>query len=479
MAIKVFNTLHNKKEEFIPLKENEISMYVCGPTVYSESHIGHGRSSVCFDVIVRYFRYRGYKVHYVRNYTDIDDKIINRANEEGVEFNVISERYVKTFDEDMAGLNIELPTAMPKATESIDNIIALIESLIEKGHGYNVDGNVFYRVRSFDGYGKLSGKNIEDLESGARVSVDERKEDPLDFALWKSSKEGEPSWDSPWGKGRPGWHIECSAMSKEVLGETIDIHGGGKDLIFPHHENEIAQSEGASGRDFVKYWIHNGFVNIDSEKMSKSLGNVLNISDMLDKYTYEALRHFILSNHYRSPIEYTSSSLAEAESAVERFYKTLGRAEEALGGIDVSTLTDKQKENKMKPVVEAMNDDFNTAIVVGKVFEDINNINKLLDKAKDNIYEEVVFAITASVYMFGEVSKFLGFFDRTPKEYFDDIKSRSSVSPEEVEKLIAERIEARNNKDFARADEIRDELKSKGIILEDSSQGTTWTVETS
>ena len=313
MSLKIYNTLTGKKEEFHPLKEGKVGMYVCGVTAYDFSHIGHARAAVVFDVIFRYFKYRGYEVTYVRNYTDVDDKIINKANDERVDTKIIAERYILEYDRDMEALKVEMPTFIPRATEHIPEMLRLIERLIENGYGYEVQGDVFYEVSKFKPYGELSGKDIDQLQSGARVEVDDRKKAPLDFALWKASKPGEPAWESPWGKGRPGWHIECSAMSQHFLGETFDIHGGGADLIFPHHENEIAQAEGATGKPFVRYWIHNGFVNINQENMSKSLGNIFTIREILESYHPEAIRVFLLSHHYRSRVDFSDQSLKEAQ----------------------------------------------------------------------------------------------------------------------------------------------------------------------
>jgi cysteinyl-tRNA synthetase len=475
MSVKVYNTLTRKKEEFKPVRADEVRMYVCGPTVYDLSHIGHARSAVSFDVIYRYLKYRGFSVIYTRNYTDVDDKIIKRAQEEGVSSGELSERYIKTFDEDMANLGVELPTHRPRATETIETIIGLVGALIERGFAYVVDGDVYFSVRKFEGYGKLSGKRIEELEAGARVEVDKRKADPLDFALWKSSKPGEPSWESPWGKGRPGWHIECSAMCLAWLGITIDIHGGGKDLIFPHHENELAQSEAATGKEFIRYWLHNGFVNIDREKMSKSLGNILNIRDVLKAYTNEAVRLFLLSSHYRSPIDYTRDSLKEAEAAVERFYRTIKRMEDDWPDVTVAEVDEGRKRELMEPVIDAMDDDFNTAAAIGRIFEETNRANRLMDEAgatgaKDKLKEE----LPPVMAVFKEAGRFLGIFHRTPREYFDDVRGRVGVPAEEIERLIFERDEARKSKDFKRADAIRDGLKKRGIILEDTPKGTVW-----
>ncbi len=480
MTLRLYNSLSRKKEEFVPQTPGRVTMYVCGPTVYALSQIGHARSAVSFDVIYRYLRYCGFDVEYARNYTDVDDKIIQRANEEGIPSEELAERNIVAFDEDMAALGVELPTKRPKATETIEKIVEVTSTLIEKGFAYESGGDVFYSVRKFEGYGKLSGKKIDELESGARININEQKSDPLDFALWKSSKPGEPSWDSPWGKGRPGWHIECTAMNIEHLGPTIDIHGGGKDLIFPHHENEIAQSEAATGAaPFARYWLHNGFVNIEKEKMSKSLGNILNIREALKEHTYEAIRLFLLSNQYRSPIDYTQDSLKEAETAVERFYKTLDRIEAEFPNLSSAVPGKEALKERVAPVLEAMNDDFNTAKVLGNLFKEVTRANTIMDAMrkspeKREVTQEEITLIRA---LFKETGQILGTLDRAPNEYFNEIKSQSLLAPEEIERLIEERAEARKNKDFARADEVRDSLLEKGIILEDKSTGTIWTVK--
>ncbi|MEK6778030.1 MAG: cysteine--tRNA ligase, partial [Candidatus Deferrimicrobiota bacterium] len=366
MALTVFNTMGNRKEPFTPVVTGKVRMYVCGVTVYDLCHIGHARANVVFDTIVRYLRYRGYEVTFVRNFTDIDDKIIKRAASEGTDYLTISRRYIEAFRRDFDRMGLLRPDVEPRATEHIPEIIDLVSRLVAAGKAYAVDGDVYYAVKGFPGYGKLSGKNTEDLLSGARVDVDERKKDPLDFALWKSSKPGEPAWESPWGPGRPGWHIECSAMAMKHLGETLDIHGGGKDLVFPHHENEIAQSEGLTGKPFARYWVHNGFVNIDNEKMSKSLGNFFTLRDVLAKVKPDVLRFFFASSHYRSPIDYSDRSLAEAKAGLDRLYRVKEKAEGCAAGgaratsvpdgVDFSTLRDAPAK-----FVEAMDDDFNTA----------------------------------------------------------------------------------------------------------------------
>ncbi|HHL40341.1 MAG TPA: cysteine--tRNA ligase [Deltaproteobacteria bacterium] len=476
MTIRVYNTLTGTKEPFEPADRDDVKMYVCGPTVYALSHIGHARSAVAFDVIFRYLRYRGYGVTYTRNYTDIDDKIINRARELRTDWRALAEENIRAFDEDMAALGVELPTIRPRATESIKTIIATIETLIDKGYAYAAGGDVFYSVRRFQSYGALSGKRIDELEAGARIEVDERKKDPLDFALWKASKPDEPAWESPWGPGRPGWHIECSAMCLEHLGEQIDIHGGGKDLVFPHHENEIAQSEAATGRSpFARYWLHNGFVNIESEKMSKSLGNILNIRDALREHSGEALRLFLLSSHYRSPIDYSAETLREAEAKLERFYTTMERlARECPQAVD-APVDDDVAALRLKPLEDAMDDDFNTAAAIGRIFEAVAVMNRMLDGARGGrlpAEESAALALVRTVI--ARFAPVLGVFTRTPEEYRAERRAKAAVDAAEIERLIAERAEARRRKDFKRADAIRDELAAMGVTLKDTPTGTTW-----
>ncbi len=473
--LRVYNTLSGRKEEFRP-DSGKIRMYVCGPTVYDLSHLGHARSAVAFDVIYRYLKYRGYEVSYTRNYTDIDDKIINRANREGVSSQEIAERYIKAFDEDMESLGVEVPTYRPKATETIPEILGVIQALLDKDCAYIIDGDVYYSVRKFDGYGRLSGKNIEELEAGARVEVDERKRDPLDFALWKASKEGEPSWDSPWGKGRPGWHIECSAMSRKYLGETIDIHGGGRDLIFPHHENEIAQSEAATGRPFVRYWLHNGFVNIQKEKMSKSLGNILNIRDILHACPAEAVRLFLLSSQYRSPIDYNQEVLKEADAALDRFYATLERIERYLISVEVKGVS---AGHSLRDKFETdMDDDFNSASVIGSVFNAIKEANRMLDDADSGKSNPKKTASLLSGFRedFRTIGSVLGVFNKGSATYLEEKKRGISILPEEIEGFIRERNEARSKGDWEKADKIRIDLGERGIVLEDYTGGTRWKV---
>ena len=487
MPLRIYNTLKSSKEEFKPLRPGKVGMYVCGVTVYDNCHIGHARANVAFDVVYRYLRHIGYDVTYVRNYTDIDDKIINRANQEGVEFNIISERYIKSFDEDMARLNLALPTHQPKATEYVAEIIDLVQKLIDKGAAYPVDGDVYFSVDKFDTYLKLSGRNLEDMQAGARVDVDERKKNPMDFALWKGAKPGEPFWESPWGNGRPGWHIECSAMSMKLLGETFDIHGGGKDLVFPHHENEIAQSEASSGKPFVNYWMHNGFVNINSEKMSKSLGNFFTIREILESYDSEVLRFFLLSAHYRSPIDFSDQNLADAESGLERIYSALAAARELIASSGGGAAPDSEALSELKEksealaarFCEAMDDDFNTALAIAHIFDLVRAINRVVaGRSRDG---ETVSSLEIALKEVDAVASVLGVMDSDPKEFLERIKSRKSsdlaIDAAEIENLIAERTAARKAKDFKRSDEIRDRLISLGVELLDSASGTQWRIK--
>jgi cysteinyl-tRNA synthetase len=485
MSLKIYNTMKKKKELFTPLNQGKIGIYACGVTVYDLSHIGHARAMVVFDVIQRYLRYCGYDVTYVRNYTDIDDKIINRANEEAVPFNVISERYIKEFDNDMASLYVEIPTHTPRATEHIQDMIRMITVLIEKGKAYEIDGDVYFSVGQFSGYGKLSGKDTESLLSGARVEVNERKKNPLDFALWKKSKEGEPFWESPWGKGRPGWHIECSAMSQKYLGETFDIHCGGMDLIFPHHENEIAQAECSTGKQFARFWMHNGFVNIDKEKMSKSLKNFLTIREVLKDYHPEVIRLFLLSNHYRSPVDFSHQNLVDTKAGLDRLYTTL----KDIGSVD--SFSENQSGDELEKSAwheitafpdkfrEAMDDDFNTAAAIGSLFTVTRSLNSLTDKSKkDPSFKFSRDLVLLAQKIFNEAGNVLGLFQESPVSYFENQKKSnlalSSVKEEEIENLIAAREKARKEKNWKKSDEIRDSLAEKGIIIKDTPQGTQW-----
>ncbi len=464
--MKIFNTMSRRKEEFVPVDPNEVKIYACGPTVYNFIHIGNARPLCVFDVLRRYLEYRGYNVKFVQNFTDVDDKIIKRANEENSTFEEISEKYIKEFWTDAHGLNFKDATVHPKATENIDEIIEIIKTLEEKGYAYAVDGDVYYRTLKFKDYGKLSHQPIDDLQSGARIAVGDKKEDPLDFALWKAAKEGEPYWDSPWGKGRPGWHIECSAMNKRYLGNTIDIHCGGQDLIFPHHENEIAQSEAANGCMFSKYWMHNGYINVDNVKMSKSLGNFKTVREIADAYGYEVIRYFLISSHYRSPINYNLEIIEQCKSALERLYNCRESLDFSIKNAktdiadneEILALIDSRKEQ----FINSMDDDLNTADGIAAVFDLVSDINtKIINKeVSKNVCQK-------AADMFDELTGVLGLvYNRKSNDINDDI-----------EKLIEERQQARANKDWATADRIRDELKAQGITLKDTPQGVTWIKE--
>ncbi len=493
MSLKLYNTLTRRKEEFKPIAPGKVGMYVCGITAYDVCHIGHARSAVVFDVITRYFRYAGFDVTYVKNFTDVDDKIIERANREKTTIGEISERFIARHNDDMGALGIEPPTVTPKATENIDGMIRLIRTLEEKGLAYAMDGDVYYSVEGFRGYGKLSGRNLEDMLAGARVDVNERKRNPLDFALWKASKEGEPWWDSPWGPGRPGWHIECSVMSQRFLGETFDIHGGGEDLIFPHHENEIAQSEGAYRKPFANYWLHNGFVRINSEKMSKSLGNFFTIEEMLRRYAPEVLRFFMLQSHYRSPVDFSEESLAEARQGMDRCYSTLKLLQDALKAgegtaeADSSSLAGKEKDlaevlsRLPERFSEAMNDDFNTARALGYIFDVIRHLNGyLLDKAF-RITPASMAVLRQARETLDRLGRVFGLFLVDPDRYLLEDREREAtkrgLDVAEIERLIAGRREARENKDWHRADEIRKELAARQVVLKDGPSGTTWSIQ--
>ncbi len=478
MALVIYDTLTQEKQPFTPLVPGKVKMYVCGPTVYDLSHVGHARAYVAFDVVVRYLR-RRYEVLHVRNFTDVDDKIIKRANEIKEAPTAVSERFIKEFEVDMAALGVQPADIAPKVTTHIPEIIALIEQLIRGGNAYVSGGDVYYAVESFKDYGRLSKRSLEDMEAGARVEVSEQKRNPLDFALWKAAKPNEPWWDSPWGKGRPGWHIECSAMSKRHLGETFDIHGGGKDLVFPHHENEIAQSEAASHKTFSRLWMHNGFVNIDNEKMSKSLGNFFTIRDVLKKFDQQALRYFLLTTHYRSPINFSDKTLAEAEGRVRYIYETLQRLDAAVTpGSDEPPHRDVEVSSMVERFTQAMDDDFNTAKVLGDLSNVFKLVNDILAKPEDKERDQRT--LRAVKRGLAEIGAVLGLFIEDPKTVLDRLEQRrrseKAVDPAAVERLIAERAQARKDKNFARADAIRQELDAMGVTIKDSASGTTWEV---
>jgi len=485
MTLRIYNTQSRKKEEFHPLRKGKVGIYVCGITAYDVCHVGHARSAVVFDVITRYLRYRGFDVTYVKNFTDVDDKIIDRARREKTGIDVIAERYIREHDEDMEALGIARPTFTPRATENIDRMIRLVTDLLEKRLAYPVGGDIFYAVERFSGYGKLSGRNLEDMLAGARIDVNEKKRNPLDFVLWKASKEGEPWWESPWGRGRPGWHLECSVMSQRYLGETFDIHGGGEDLVFPHHENEIAQSEGATGKTLARYWIHNGFVRVNSEKMSKSLGNFFTIRDILQQYHPEVLRLFLLQSHYRSPVDFSDAALNEARQGMNRFYSTLKLLRDiAAGGTEMAPET-AEKDGEMKAQLqslrerfcEAMDDDFNTARAIGHLFDAIRLVNALLAEKKPDVSRGVFVQAGKTLLEIGSV---LGFFRQESDDYLRRDREREAgkrgLSVAEIERLIAERRAARAAKTWQRADEIRNGLAARGVILQDAPDATTWTI---
>jgi len=458
--LKVHNNLSKQLESFTPIDPKRVRMYVCGMTVYDYCHIGHARVLVVFDVINRYLRhiYGDANVTYVRNITDIDDKIIQRANENGEDFNDLTGRFIAAMHEDADALGVARPDQEPRATLHMDEILAMIDKLIDKGYAYAADnGDVYYDVSRFDGYGTLSGKNPDDLRAGERVEVDEAKQDPLDFVLWKAAKPGEPSWDSPWGKGRPGWHIECSAMSTHALGDHFDIHGGGLDLQFPHHENEIAQSEGACGCKFVNYWLHNGFVRVDNEKMSKSLGNFFTIRDVMAKYDPEVIRYFILTSHYRSPLNYSDQHLDNAKGALTSLYN-------ALRGLNIDGVT-AQENDYSDRFYAALDDDFGTPGALSVLFDLAHEVNRL--RGSDD-------SAAAHAALLVKLGAMLGLLQRDPEQFLRGGNAAEGPSEEEIEALIAQRLKARKNKDFAESDRIRDELKKQGVVLEDGPQGTTW-----
>lgn len=462
--MKVYNTLTRKKEELVPITPGEIKMYACGPTVYNYIHIGNARPLCIFDILRRYLEYRGYNVKFVQNFTDIDDKIIRRANEEHVDFSEISERYIKEFWTDADGLNVRHATINPKATENIDAIIQIISTLIEKGYAYEAQGDVYFSTEKFKDYGKLSHQPLEDLEAGARIMIGEVKREPMDFAVWKAAKPGEPAWDSPWGKGRPGWHIECSAMNWRYLGDTIDIHCGGQDLIFPHHENEIAQSECFTGKPFAHYWMHNGYINVDNVKMSKSLGNFFTVRDVAEKYGYEPIRYLLISAQYRSPINYSTDIIEQCIAALNRLYTCrdsldfeLKNAADAEHDGDRAIIDgfDKYREQ----FISAMDDDLNTADAIASIFELVRDINtNVVGKTPSKALVE------GAIAMFDELTGVLGLVYNRKTETLDS----------DVEALIEARTNARKEKNWAEADRIRDQLKEMGIVLEDTAQGVKW-----
>jgi cysteinyl-tRNA synthetase len=487
MSIRIYNTLTRKKELLRPLEKEHVKLYVCGITSYDYCHIGHARSALVFDMVVRYLRHRGFKVTFIRNFTDIDDKIINRANEQGIDAASLALRFINEFYTDMDALGTLRPDLEPKATEHVGEMIALIQDLIAEDMAYPANGDVYFRVTRFADYGRLSGRSLEDMQAGARVEVNEKKEHPMDFVLWKGAKPGEPKWESPWGAGRPGWHIECSAMSRKYLGETFDIHGGGKDLIFPHHENEIAQSCAASGKSFANLWMHHGFVTIKDEKMSKSLGNFLTIRDVLKEYEPEVLRLFIFSTQYRNPLDFSEGALQDARSGLERMYDCLARlaALPAEGPTGTSALSDKDRiglESLMTRFHAAMDNDFNTAQALGHLFDTVKTLNKILRQLPERPVAADLHLLRDTADSCRELGGVLGLLQRDPRVVAADKKEKSlagiDLSEEEINGLIARRNQARAAKNWAASDEVRDLLLGHGIVIKDSPEGTTWEVRT-
>ena len=462
--MKIYNSLTRKKEEFIPLNPGKVSMYVCGPTVYNYFHIGNGRTFIVFDTIRRYMEYRGYEVNFVQNFTDIDDKMINKANEENTTVKEIGDKYISEYYKDADGLNIKRATTNPRATEYINEIIEFVSGLIEKGYAYEVNGDVYFRTKKFEGYGQLIGQNLDDLQAGARINVDERKEDPMDFAIWKAQKPGEPAWECPWGLGRPGWHIECSCMAKKLLGDTIDIHAGGMDLAFPHHENEIAQSEALTGKKFANYWMHAAFLNVNNQKMSKSLNNFLTARDALKEYDADVIRFLMLSGHYRIQLNFSNDLLESAKASVERLYNAIGNLENLISEVKNEKMTDEEVryleslDAYRQRYIEKMDDDFNTADAISVLFDLIRDINSNVGiNSSKELCEKALELIR-------ELGLPLGILQKTTK---GDLEA-------EIEALIAERQQARKDRNFALADKIRDDLKAKGIELLDTPQGVRW-----
>lgn len=464
--MKIYNTMTRKKEEFIPLEEGKVKMYVCGPTVYNFIHLGNARPFTVFDTLRRYFEYRGYEVTYIQNFTDVDDKIIKRSHEEGISPEEVAEKYIKEYFIDCDGLGIKRATVHPQVTDNIENIIVFVQDLIDKGYAYEAGGDVLFRTRKFEEYGKLSHQNIEELELGARIDVDDKKEDPLDFVLWKAKKEGEPGWQSPWGEGRPGWHIECSVMSNRYLGNTIDIHAGGQDLQFPHHENEIAQSECRNGHTFARYWMHNGYINVDGEKMSKSLGNFFTVRDISEKYDLGLVRFFLLATQYRNPVNFSDTVLEQANAGLERLTNARDNAEFILGNLDDSGLRDEEKDlaaglDKYRDrFIEAMDDDLNTADAISVIFELAKFMNTNISDQSSKEFVQL------NLDIFNELTGVLNIANKSVEE--DDSLSQK------VEDLIAKRAQAKKEKNFALADQIRDELAAMGIAIEDTRQGVKW-----
>jgi cysteinyl-tRNA synthetase len=491
MSLRIFNSQTKQKEPFVPLNPPQVGMYVCGVTVYDSCHIGHARSMIIFDVMVRYLRFKGFQVTYVRNFTDIDDKIILRAQQEGMDTQVLAEKFIQEFETDMTTLGVSTPDVEPRATMHIPEIIGLVQKLIDQGVAYIEEGDVFFAVEKFPAYGALSNRTLEDMQAGARIEVNPRKHHPMDFALWKKGKPGEPVWDSPWGPGRPGWHIECSAMSSRYLGDTFDLHGGGKDLIFPHHENELAQSMAVSSKPLARYWVHNGFVTIDGEKMSKSLGNFLTIQEMVRRFHSEGIRLFLLSRHYRSPLDYSDQAMQEAQSGLSRLYtllKDLIHPEDRLHLRGSEPLTPERLHeteeairNFEEHVEKALEDDFNTAQAIGHMYELARQLNRIMDLVRPKEFKKLTSSFTKAAGLLQQYGQILGILTIAPGTFLDQERTRllqkKGLSLEGIESLITERNQARREKNWAKADALRERLTEMKVLLKDAPQGTLWQIE--
>jgi len=477
MTIKLYNTATRTKEDFQPLEEGKVGIYVCGVTVYDLCHIGHARSAIVFDVLVRHLRAKGYDVTYVRNFTDVDDKIIERARVTGKETSALAQEFIDAFCEDMERLGVLKADVEPRATEHIDGMIEMISALLERGYAYAEGADVYFSVEAYNGYGQLSGRKLEDMKAGSRIAVDEQKRHPMDFVLWKPAKPGEPQWPSPWGAGRPGWHLECSVMSNCYLGPTFDIHGGGRDLLFPHHENERAQSICANDGMFARYWVHNGFVTVESEKMSKSLGNFLTIRDALKEYHPEVLRLFLLSKHYRGPLDFSRSDVLGLQAGLIRIYRTLQRLEELAAPLTVGTSAPSPGPF-MERFMEMMDDDLNTGGAIGLIFEKVREMNRVMDASDETLDQETRMALEADRVQILRAGRILGLFQESPADFFSRLaESSPRIDPQEIETLINKRALARSQKAWVEADAIRDRLKEMGVILEDGPNGTTWRLD--
>jgi cysteinyl-tRNA synthetase len=491
MSLRIYNSQTKQKESFAPLNPPRVGIYVCGVTVYDSCHIGHARSMIVFDVIVRFLRSKGFQVTYVRNFTDIDDKIITRAQKDGVEPKILAEKFIREFETDMEALGVSTPDYEPRATFHIPDIIGLVQKLIDQGMAYIVEGDVFFAVEKFPSYGALSNRSLEEMQAGARIEVDPRKRHPMDFALWKMGKPGEPTWDSPWGPGRPGWHIECSAMSSRYLGETFDIHGGGKDLIFPHHENELAQSMAVSGKPLAHYWVHNGFVTIQGEKMSKSLGNFLTVQEMIGRFHPESIRLLLLSRHYRSPLDYSDQAMQEAQMGLRRLYTLLKDLEHPEGRLEnkgSEPLTQEWIQETEEAIrgfednfQQALDDDFNTAQAIGHLYELARQLNRRMDAIRPKELKGLSNQFNTAIGLFRQCGQILGILTLSPQDFFEQERTRllikKGLSGEEIERLIAERNQARKEKNWGRADNLRDRLNEMKVLLRDTPQGTVWQIE--